>query len=151
LWLVAVLSDAGFQRFSRPVGALLFGSSVREAGFEQLGRCGLALSGTRRGSIAFIFTAIRQDPAALGSTGVFIASRIFALHVVLRRLRLATVFACRRRALVGAIEEAPDRFGKARLAVIASRGALVEHGQRRAETRVATFTGRHALSIGGRR
>ncbi|KPK52011.1 MAG: hypothetical protein AMJ63_10675 [Myxococcales bacterium SG8_38_1] len=69
---------------------------------------------------------------------------------MLRGLRLASVLAAGRRTLLDAIEEAPDRFRETPFTVVALRRALVEYGQRCAEARVATFTGRHTLSIGRR-
>ena len=88
------------------------------------------LTSRRLGVVAVLHPALRQDLAPFGGARVFVPIVVLARQVVLRGLRLATLFTGRRRTLAGTVEERAHGAREARLTVIAAVGALIEGGKR---------------------
>jgi hypothetical protein len=125
LWVFAVLRDAILQRFSGDRGTSLVLATVATRSTFTSG------SGLR----------LDNHAAAAGAAGA-----VFDASVVdLPSMALTPVFAGGRlgpRALPGTLEKAVDRAPKALFAVVAVRGAPVEHGKRLRDATITTLTGR---------
>jgi hypothetical protein len=124
LWVFAVLRDAILQRFSGDRGTSLVLATVATRSTFTSGS-GLRLDNhAAAGAAGAVFDASVVDLPSMALTPVFAGGRLGP------------------RALPGTLEEAVDRAPKALFAVVAVRGAPVEHGKRLRDATITTLTGR---------
>jgi hypothetical protein len=124
LWVFAVLRDAILQRFSGDRGTSLVLTTVATRSTFTSGS-GLRLDNhAAAGAAGAVFDASVVDLPSMALTPVFAGGRLGP------------------RALPGTLEEAVDRAPKALFAVVAVRGAPVEHGKRLRDATITTLTGR---------